>query len=341
MPNYRVYYPVHYVALGGEGNPSGATPIHGLQSVNTTTTFSLEQVFELGQLDIYENVENVPNVEMTLEKVLDGYPLIYHLATPGASSPSIVGRAARKCDAILSIFSDAQDNSSGTPLVQAYTSGMFVNSLNYTLPVQGQARESVTLVGNDKLWKTAGFYFGGQFTTGTDVPLAATGVQKRQNVKMGAAGSVFPSQIPGMTVANGSGTNIESAGTFGTHVQDVTISTSLGREDLFELGRRKPYYRYANFPVAVDCTINVNPGGSQPGDMITANSDLTNNLVSETIIIKLDDGTIFNLGQRNKLQSVTYSGGETGGGVATVAYAYQNFNRLQITHPQDPAGFTG
>lgn len=343
--NYRVFYPIHYVAIGKDYQASG-TPVHGVQSVNMTTTFNLEQVFELGQLDIYENIENLPNIEMTVEKALDGYPLIYHLATSDATSKTLLNRTNRKANIILSIFSDDQDNSSGTPRAQAFCSGMYINSINYTLPVQGNCTESVTFVGNDKLWitssgqvwDTTGFAFQGHFN-GNDSP--ASGIQRRQMVKMGNAaanGSVWPTLIAGLTVAGGSGYNVESAGQFGAHIQDVSISVNLGREDLFELGRRRPYYRYANFPTAVDCTINITAGGSNPGDAVNAVSESTANLSNEPIKVKLTDGTIFDLGYKNKLQSVSYSGGDTGGGVVSISYQFQNFNKLDVTSLSDPAG---
>jgi hypothetical protein len=44
----------------------------GAQSVGMTTTFNFEQVFELGQLEIYEFIEAEPEIEVTVEKVLDG-----------------------------------------------------------------------------------------------------------------------------------------------------------------------------------------------------------------------------------------------------------------------------
>jgi hypothetical protein len=306
MPNYRLFFPVHYVAIGPYCSNSGL-PVHGVQSVNMNTSFSLEQVFELGQIDIYENIEGIPAVEMTVEKVLDGYPLIYHLATRGATSSALNNRTNQRADVFLSTFSDSLNSSSGAPLAQAYCSGLYVQSLNYTLPVQGQCKESVSLVGNDKVWKTSAFRFNGHFDN-TDSPAYASGIMKRQNVKMGTGGSVWPTLLPGVTVTNGSGYNIESAGIFGAHIQDVTISTSLNREDLFELGRRKPYYKFANFPVAVDCTINMTAGGTVPYDAINADSDAVSNLSNEPIFIKLDDGTSFNLGTKNKLQSVSYSG---------------------------------
>ena len=70
MANNRIYYAIQQVKLG----PAAGTmaPVHGLQTVGITTNFNLEQVFEMGQLAIYQNVENVPDVEVTLNKVLDG-----------------------------------------------------------------------------------------------------------------------------------------------------------------------------------------------------------------------------------------------------------------------------
>ena len=76
--NNRVYYAIQQVgiAAGSRGN-NNFTPVHGVQSVGITTTFNLEQVFELGQISIYENVEGTPDVEVTMSKVLDGYIPLY------------------------------------------------------------------------------------------------------------------------------------------------------------------------------------------------------------------------------------------------------------------------
>lgn len=330
--NYRVQYPMHYIAIGPYCSGSGL-PVHGVQNVNLATSFSLEQVFELGQLEIYENIENLPNIEITVNKVLDGYPIVYHLATRGATTSSLLNRTNQRSDVVFSIFSDAQESSSGVPVSQAYCSGMYINSLQYNLPVQGNCNESITLVGNDKVWFNSSFKFNGHFDN-TDSP--ASGVQRRQHVLMGSGQSVWPSIIPGITVIGGSGYNFLNAGQYDAHIQDVSISCNLGREDLYELGRRRPYYRYATFPTAVDCTINITNGGVDPGDNIDAAADSESNLSNEKISIVLSDGTRFDLGAKNKLQSVTYSGGDTGGGIANTAYAFQNFNNLTITSPSDP-----
>ena len=334
MSNFRVFYPLHYVAIGELGSASG-TPVHGLQSVNTTTSFNLEQVFELGQLDIYDNIETLPAIEMTMEKVLDGYPLIYHLGSRGCTTKTLLNRSNQRADILLSIFSDTNDNASGTPVVQAYCSGMYLSSLNYKLPINANFTEAVTFVGNDKLWLSSASgntAFDGDFT-GDDSP--ASGTQRRQMVLMGETGSVWPTNLPGITDAGGgSGYNADT-GVFASHLQDVTITANLGRTDLYELGRRRPYYRYANFPVEIDCTISMTAGGDNPGDMVEADAS-TDNITDSVIKIMLEDGTIFDLGNKNKLNNISYSGGDTGGGVVTITYSYKNFNRLDVTSPSDP-----
>ena len=116
--NDRIFYAMQVVGIqahGDGGSVAVGEMVHGLQSVGINTTFNLEQAFELGQIEIYENIEGTPDVEVTLEKVLDGYPLIYHLATDGGldGSPAgsgLVGRSKSRCDISLGIFSDAHNN---------------------------------------------------------------------------------------------------------------------------------------------------------------------------------------------------------------------------------------
>ena len=95
MANKRVFWAVQAVCIVPM-NDSGASlteahVVKGLQSAGITTNFELEQVFEMGQLSIYENIETIPDVEVTLEKVIDGHSLIYLMASPkGTGSISYV-----------------------------------------------------------------------------------------------------------------------------------------------------------------------------------------------------------------------------------------------------------
>ena len=107
--NYRIFYAIQQIAFAREGavGNSSFKEAHGVQSVGITTTFNLEQAFELGQLAIYENIEGIPDIEVTIEKVLDGYPPIYCLATRGATATSLTGRQNMKTIAALSRHQDS------------------------------------------------------------------------------------------------------------------------------------------------------------------------------------------------------------------------------------------
>lgn len=334
MANKRMYYAVYAAGFSPLG-VNNFTKVHGLQQIGITTRFNLEQVFEIGMISVYDNVENIPDIEVTMEKVLDGHPMLWHLGTEGATSATLGGRSNIKTQIAVSYFTDTQDAASGTPLRQVVMSGMFPSSFTVTLPTEGNASESVSFVGNNKIWKSSSFTFNGGFTT-TDAPLHASGVLRRQHVIMGSAGCKFPTDIPNISA---SGTNeFDTNGTdFKAHIVSARASTNLGRTPLFELGRRGPYHRVADFPVEVRSDIEVY---CQQGDNVTALEDAISNLSNQEIVLKTTDGMIVDLGTKNKLSNVTETGGNAGarGGNRTVTYSYVNYNDLTCTHPEDPSG---
>lgn len=342
MANKRVYYAVYAVGIAPDGSDT-YTEVHGLQSVGMTTTFNLEQVFEIGQVAIYENIENIPDIECTLERVIDGYPLAWHLATRDATSTSLAGRSNAKCAVALSVFDDTQDSASGVPLRQVVMSGMYPSAITYTMPVDGNCTESLTLVGNNKVWKSSTFTFSGNLFDNTDEPLALTsgtgGVQRRENVKFdGVNYTKLPGGTNGIPGISSSGTNDrDSNGQFGANIQNISVSTSLGRTNINELGRRNPYFRYVEFPVEVTTEIEVL---DLQGDGVSATEEGIlgdgNNLSNNHIRIKLEEGTVIDVGTTNKLSSVSSTGGDATGGNRSNTYTYTNFNIFTVTHPQDP-----
>lgn len=350
MANRRIFYACQAVGIGGDGvelNSPNFREVRGLQSVGINTTFNLEQVFEIGMISIYENIENVPDVEITLEKVLDGYPLIYHLATSdGSSTGTLVGRSNAKAGLALSITDDTNEAASGTPDTTCFISGCFVSQVSYKVAVDGNASESVTLVANNKTWST-GTTWTADFQPAdsvspswdadpyddSDTARSASGVARRQHVNM--AYSEFPNCIPGIVSKKN---NLDEAlGCYNTSFQSINVSANLGREQILELGRKAPYFRYVKFPVSVTCDFEVI---SKNGDQISATEAGVvgngNNLSNETIKIYLTEGTFIDLGTKNKLQSANYTGGGTDGGNATVTYSFQTFNDFTIKHQQDP-----
>jgi hypothetical protein len=320
----------------------------GAQSVGMTTTFNFEQVFELGQLEIYEFIEAEPEIEVTVEKVLDGTKPLWFLATERGTTLLTDRTADYRTDVAISIYSDTQTRASGIPISMVLGSGMFISSVSYTFPVDGNFTESITLVGNDKIWADyegvtgaadalplegmgdsqtpVGFPSGLQFQTLEDAQVIGSGVQRRESFDLVC--SRLPTQIPG----------VSSSGTLGAiveHIQTITVSTDLGREDIFELGKKRPFTKFVTFPLEVTTAIEV---VTSQGDFVDAiafedeSCERTTNTVNEEIILCLCEGLNINLGQKNRLQSVDMAGGEAGGGNMTITYNYSNFNDLTITH---------
>ena len=82
MASNRVYYAVHRAAIcpcnsaNGDNVTSLTTAGFAsslIQSVGITTSLEYEQLFELGRLQIFENVEGIPSVEITLERAIGVY----------------------------------------------------------------------------------------------------------------------------------------------------------------------------------------------------------------------------------------------------------------------------
>ena len=344
MPNNRIYWAVQGVSIAPQDSVSFDTDngsvdtavVHGLQTIGITTTFNLEQVFEIGQLAIYENIEDIPDIEVTMERVIDGNCLMYHLATQGATATTLAGRSTRQCNVLMNIYGDTQDSASGTPQTEVLCSGMYLSSVSFTCPVDGNCTESVTLVGNNKEWRSANFLLPTDMFDGTDTPADSTnGVNRRENVTFGSAtyasktATILPTEIEGISA---SGTNDKTGGVYGAHVQNISISADLGRDNLNELGRKGPYFRYVNFPVEVSTEIEVI---SLEGDQIDAFED-QENVSNQTILLVLGDSTKVDCGTKNKLSNVSYGGGDAGGGNSATTYSYTGFNDLLVTHDQDP-----
>lgn len=333
MSNHRIYFAIEAFGIAPLGSTT-FTAVHGLNSVGMNTRFNLEQAFELGQLSLYQNIENLPDVEQTVEKKLDGYPLVYHLATQGAPSADLAGRSNQRCMTALSLFPDTQTSASGTPIAQCTCSGMYYQSVAYRIQVEGNATEQVTLIGNNKVWSTTGYTFTGGFLN-TDSPLAPEGIDRRQHFVMPSGR--FPTEIPGIS---SSGTNdLGADGFYNCKLQSFGTSVNVGRTPLLELGHKTPYFRYAQFPAEVRTDFEIL---NLTGDMVSATEagvqGSGNNLLNQHIYVMMQEGTKIDLGTKNKLTGVNQTGSNATvqGGNMTTTFSYQTWDDFTVVHPQDP-----
>lgn len=371
--NKRLFYAIKQVAIkpdADSGNYVAGDVVYGAQDVSVSTNFNLTQIFELGQLEIYQSIEALPDVEITINKIFDGKPLIWHLATRDAASPSLGGRSNSRCIVGLGLFPDTNDYATGTPNSIMESSGLYPRSISYTFNADGGAfTESVSFVGNDKIFSTddsidtdsvaydrktaltGSGYFSGLFT-GSDTP---SGIEKSEYIQFDTTETaldingmiadsdctILPPDIDGIT---SSGTNNLNAERHAI-IQSISISTDLGRESLNELGRRGPYHRYATFPTEVTCAIECL---SQQGDNVSAVeagifstggsacSTNASNLSDSTIRIATCGGVRIYLGTKNRLSSVDFGGGTTDGGNDTNTYNFTNYNVMTVMSEYDP-----
>lgn len=296
MPNNRVFYASQGVSVGG-------TVVQGAQSVGITTNFNLEQAFQLGQLALYDNISLDPEVEITVSKVLDGEDSIWKLSS--TTGTSLIDNANDTTTVVVGIGSDTSSSLSSTSAITC--TGMFVSSVSYTFPVDGNLTEEISFVGNAK-----------SLSGSVSAPVTTTNtVLRRQNVNI--AGSTIPTEVTGKNITN------------------ITISADLGRETMYKLGSLAPFHRFVNFPLEVTCEFEVS-ATDLDGVAVNLPSAACSGLApnDRTIVIDVCDGTgasayTFDLGTKCKLTSVNYSGGDTGGGNATVTYSYSTYNELDIT----------
>jgi hypothetical protein len=389
--NTRVFYATQAVTIGAigkmtapqdsweNGTPSStgaATIAHGLQSIGVDTNFNLEQAFELGQLSLYENIEDIPDISVSMQKFLDGYSLLYHLGASfdgdgdilGPTKTTLSGRADTRADVrmVVNATTDESVTSGDAAVSELYCSGMYISSISYTIPTDGTATEDVTFVGNNKKWindptvgdnlllaDDSGVADSFAAIFGDDAPNApGSHVLRREDVMTGAGAAneiqgystVVPSIIEGITQDAASGVkdrNAVNAGTINTdntHIVSFTCSTDLGREQINQLGTRTPYNRYVTFPTEVTSTIEMT---ATAGDNVDAVETARTNLSNHEICVVLTDSTVLHLGKKNKLASITYGGGDAGGGNATVTYNFSNFNDLVVLHSGDPIAQSG
>ena len=335
MANNRIFYASQAVVLtpmlqdaNGWTEQAVCVP-KGLQSVGITTNFALEQVFQLGQLELYDNIEDVPEVQVTLNKVIDGTLPLYLMCMgggPAGSAKELASLVNNRVNFRLQIYSDSNSAATGTAVQYVNATGMYLSSVSYTFPVDGNATEDVTLVGNNKFWNTSAK--GGDAATILSAALGSgTAVSIARRYK------VIPSACTLPTGAGGFPAN--------SHIQSISVSTDMGREAINELGSMAPYFRFVTFPLEVTSEFEII---AISGDQMDANdflgsaaacSTVYKNLTDKTIVVKVcgtgsGDYLQLDLGAKNKLTSVNYTGGDAGGGNASITYSFQTFNKLVV-----------
>lgn len=437
MTNSRIYWPIEQLAIKKNtvaatsdvapvnsrdyitGNlASGVSEVgnrwevpRGLQSAGMSVAFNLEEAFQLGQVEVYEQSERQPDLSVSLQKIIDGSKPLFFMVTDPTQANDIVARTNNyQVDLAFQFYPDSQFRATGRPVSIMTGSGMYVSSVGYTYSVADGVTEDITLVGNDSIWGTmlavSGATAGHDGGQGGGKPLViwpddqdgsnpsapeglpsgvfghdgltsaleeggafevagppdrfgiivvGSGIQRREEIDM--ARSILPRDIPGVVTPIVSG--IDSAyvnGGFGSqgdgtaagtsqliadsnvdniaeHIQSITVAIDINREDIFEVGSKRPFVKPPQFPLSVTTSIEVI---TAQGSLVDAKSDQDcgpdNTTANNTIIIRTCDGFQVDLGDSNRLTGVEPGGGEAGGSSMTLTYSFQTFNVFNVSH---------
>ena len=280
----RIFYAVQSIDFGGVTT--------GFQSVSVNSSVDFEQVFELGRLDVYENLEGVPSVEITAERAFPTSTgsTIWTTAGGGNTQDAAIARV----DINMSVADDSQSTFSAENFLQS--TGTYISSWSCNFPVEGFATESCTVVGNHLSWSDG---------SGGVIHASATG---------NASGT-------GLVVRRQDVTNYAK-------LQSVSFNADIGREDLFELGEKSPYFRSATFPIETGSEWEYLAAGGlvgpQFGSALEFDPDDNSDQTSD-VSVSFEGVSI---GSAARLNATSYSGGDAGGGNATVTYSYIAYNYL-------------
>lgn len=284
----------------------------GMQSVTIDTTFNVEDVFTIGQLDAYQAVEGIPEVEVTAERLFDGTKPLWLMVTD-PDFTTLKGRTANyKADLGVNVYPDTQDSAIGTADSVVVVSGSFISAWSANFAADDNFTESITMVANDKTWGGQEGTPSGYFPASDsyDAEVIGSGVQRSENFNRTI--STLPAEIPA-----------------DDHIQSINVSVDITREDIFRLGQKTPFFRSVVFPVTVTTTFETI---TDKGDLVNALGTGAKNLTNRNIVLKTDEGLTIDLGTKNKLNSVSFGGFDAGGGNATVTYEFTNSNALTVTH---------
>ena len=346
MANKRVYYACRGFEVANV-NKAGTIDSyfipHGIQSVGITTNFNIEKIFQLGQLATYDQIANNPQVELAVNKVIDGTrPLLLSLMADDQTmdSGSLVTMQDNRVNVKMGIYPDTDILTSGSvPVSTLSCTGMYLNNISFTFPTEGNFTEEGTLVGINKTWtdgtdtKTVNDGYGNNTTIhgaaqGFTQETTAPSVSRRY--KLNRTASIFPTGDGGMRPVDGSGL---------PPLTSIKVSCDFGREAVYSLGSYEPYMRYIKFPVDVTTEIetiaidgdHIDMGPSQFSCVSQSGAFLKNFPIRLAICGSgTSDGFYVDLGTHNKIQSINYAGGDTGGGNMTVTYSFANSSQLDI-----------
>ena len=124
------------------------------------------------------------------------------------------------------------------------------------------------------------------------------------------------------------GVSVGGSGFSGGNLNSVTVTANIGREQLYALGQYKAVTNHASLPAEITYEIEtIATGGDGVGVSI---EELGCGGQVNTVPISVSSCGVTLSSKHAAFAGVSYGGGDTGGGNATITYTYTAYNDLQV-----------
>lgn len=223
MANH-IYYAVQNLQVTPEPDPAASCSLsgtgicsQGMISAGFSTSAEYTPVFELGRLAMYDIVDGVTAVEVTVERYLGANGQTLWGTVTGNSLASAIS-VRPKVDLVA--VDDTQLACPGAPTPVAFlrATGLYITNFSVNYPLDGAATETMQFTGTHM--DASANTFADAIKDGTSL----------------AAYSDDGSQVV---------TRVDLTGGY----QSVTANVSIGREDLFQFGSVAAFHKAPTFPV--------------------------------------------------------------------------------------------
>jgi len=340
----------------------------GIQSVGFSTSVAFEPMFQLGQTEVYGRMESQsPQVECTISKAIDGSQMLYTTLNGGhaaANNKAPAELASNEVQIALGVYAESVPYASGNTQAAVHCSGMYVSNLQIQLPLDGVATEQLTLVGDTRRWLDSSNPIAAQIgndATERGVIGSGSAPSAYQRWTLDTAGSVlplgvkdYPLQSVNVTMSIGREV-IQELGTRGKYCRYATFPFEVTSEFEVIAGRHRSGadgvsgsdraivvsgYDFRNFAgyACASADVYSTTSDGTPDALGAAGVDggqIDGGFRDQQIKVKLcgatsNDHLTIDLGTKNRVTSVNYAGGDTGGGNVTLTYSFQNYNYLQL-----------
>ena len=349
----------------------------GIQSVGFSTSVAFEPMFQLGQTEVYGRMETQsPQVECTISKAIDGSQMLYTTVNGGhtaANNKAPAELAGNQVQIALGVYAESVPYASGNTQAAVHCSGMYVSNVQIQLPLDGVATEQLTLVGDTRRWLDSTNPIAANLGSSTrDVIGSGSAPSSYQRWTLDKDGSSLPLGVSGyplqsvnVTMAIGREV-IQELGTRGKYCRYATFPFEVTSEFEVIAGRHRTgddgvsgsdqalvvsgydFRNYAGYACASASVYDTTSDGSPDplGAAGVDNGEIDGGFRNQEIKVKLcgattGDHLIIDLGAKNRITSVNYAGGDTGGGNVTLTYSFQNYNYLQLngtgSYADDPS----